>query len=142
MTTNNAAPEASAYTIENEEFNVDERPLQTTSTTSDVIGSGWDSAETLSTPVNTEFPTEFKQTETPQIIKFIDQNGPFATYKLHFLQGKVGKKGYLCLNAKGGNNCPLCSVLQHRDRAQSLHHDVHPQLDLLPHHLHLAPVCQ
>ena len=38
-------------------------------------------------------------------------DGPFASYKLHFLQQKTtGKRSYVCLQ----NNCPLCEILKHR----------------------------
>lgn len=89
-----------------EDFDVDARPEQTTSS---AVQAGWDAAEKL-TPQSGDFPVEFKHSEDIQVIKFLDQDGPFASYKLHFLQQKQGKKSYVCLGA----NCPLCTVLGHR----------------------------
>ena len=88
-----------------DDFNVEDRPAQNTST---VVQSGWDAAEKL-TPTG-DYPVDFKASETFQVIKFLDTSGPFASYKMHFLQNKVGKKSYVCLGA----NCPLCVVLKHR----------------------------
>jgi len=93
-----------------EDFDIDARPAQATST---AIGSGWDSAESL-TPPSRDFPTEFRQSETPQLIKFIG-DGPFATYKMHFLSQKTsGKRSYVCLDPMNGKNCPLCTLLNHK----------------------------
>ena len=113
MTANKTVPSADNYIVEESEFSVDERPAQATSTSS-VVASGWDAAD-LATPQQSEgFPTEYKHSEQPQVVKFLDQNGPFAVFKLHFLAGKPGKKSYICLNTNGQTNCPLCSVLHHK----------------------------
>lgn len=87
-------------------FDVDARPEQTTST---AVQAGWDAAESLTPPAG-DYPVEFKHSEEIQVIKFLDQTGPFASYKQHFLQNKPGKKSYVCL----GNNCPLCVKLGHK----------------------------
>jgi hypothetical protein len=94
------------YTVENDEFSaeaLDARPAQSTST---VIKSGWDSAFT-STPTKADYPVEFKFLDNKaQIIKFLDQSGPFAIYRQHFLTQKTeGKRSYICLE----KNCPLCN---------------------------------
>lgn len=89
-----------------EDFDVTARPTQESSTS---VKSGWDAAESL-TPASGDYPIDFKHSDEIQIVKFLDQTGPFASYKMHFLQEKQGKKSYVCL----GNNCPLCSVLGHR----------------------------
>ena len=89
-----------------DDFDVTARPEQNTST---AVKAGWDAAEQL-TPPTGDYPVDFKHSEEIQIIKFLDQSGPFASYKMHFLQQKQGKKSYVCL----GNNCPLCTVLGHR----------------------------
>ena len=72
------------------------------------VQSGWAAAEQLTT-ASGDYPTEFKFTDGEfTVIKFIDQNGPFAIYKQHFLQQKtVGKKSYVSL----GPNDPLCTKL-------------------------------
>jgi len=93
-----------------DDFNIDARPLQDTST---AVGSGWESAESL-TPPSKDFPTEFRQGEKPQLIKFIG-DGPFATYKMHFLSQKTsGKRSYVCLDPMNSSNCPLCTLLNHK----------------------------
>jgi len=89
-----------------DDFDVNARPEQSAST---AVGSGWDAAEALTTPTG-NYPVDFKHSEEIQVVKFIDPDGPFATYKQHFLNGKPGKKSYVCL----GDNCPLCTVLNHR----------------------------
>jgi len=100
--------EADSYLVD--DSSVDERPAQTTSTpASSIVQEGWGAAETASAP-SEGYPVDFKQSETPQVIKFIDPDGPFAVYKLHFLQNKPGKKSYICI----GEKCPLCTVLKHR----------------------------
>jgi len=91
----------------NSEFDVDARPSQAAST---AISSGWDAAEKLTAPSG-DYPIEFKHNEDFQIIKVLDPDGPFASYKLHFLQQKTsGKRSYVCLQS----NCPLCDILKHR----------------------------
>jgi ethanolamine utilization microcompartment shell protein EutS len=84
---------------------VDDRP-ETPS--SNAVQSGWAAAEQLTT-ASGDFPTEFKFSDGEfTVIKFIDQTGPFAIYKQHFLQQKtVGKKSYVSL----GPNDPLCTKL-------------------------------
>ena len=83
---------------------LDARPAQASST---AVQSGWDAAEALVTS-NGDFPVDFKFNDGEfQVIKFIDQSGPFAIYRQHFLQQKaIGKKSYVCL----GSNCPLCRL--------------------------------
>jgi hypothetical protein len=102
---------ASDFVSEEENFSVDDRPTQKAPT---AIVSGWEAAEELTPRTEFTFPNEFKQSETPQIVKFIGDNGPFASFKQHFLVGKPGKKSYVCLNIKGNNDCPLCNVLHNK----------------------------
>lgn len=84
---------------------IDERPA---TPSSNAVQSGWAAAESLTT-VSGDYPTEFKFNDGEfTVVKFIDQNGPFAIYKQHFLQQKtVGKKSYVSLGA----NDPLCTKL-------------------------------
>jgi len=106
-------PTEDKYTVANnfgEDFDIDARPAQATSA---AIGSGWDDAEKL-TVVSSDFPTEFRQSEQAQLIKFIG-DGPFATYKMHFLSQKTsGKRSYVCLDPKNSVGCPLCVKLSHK----------------------------
>ena len=104
--TNDFVPTADEFAIENTP-NVDERPEGATET---AIASGWSAGDKM-TITSTEFPTELKLNEKFQLIKFVDQDGPYAVYKQHFLQQKTeGKRSYVCLE----NNCPLCTVLNHK----------------------------
>ena len=99
-------PDATTYgKVEDESFSVEDRPTQSTSSTA--VQSGWEAAEQLVT-AQTEFPTEFKHSETFQLIRFIDTAGPFANYRQHFLKEKTeGRRSYVCI----GDNCPLCLKL-------------------------------
>jgi len=106
----NNAPEfvsANAYVADD----LDERPSQQTSTSDSNVMSGWDAADTLSTASN-DFPTEVKFEDGKHLVfKFLDENGPFAIYKQHFLKQKTsGKRSYVCIGA----DCPLCVKLQDR----------------------------
>jgi hypothetical protein len=89
-----------------ETIDLDARP---SAPTSGAVASGWSSADSFSA-TNNDYPVEFKHSETPQVIKFLDSDGPFAVYRQHFLTGKEGKKSYICL----GSNCPLCTELGNR----------------------------
>ena len=101
----NNAPDAASYLADD----IDARPSQATATSSSVQ-SGWDAAGSLST--SGDFPTEVKFEENKhQVFKFLDENGPFAIYKQHFLKQKTsGKRSYVCIGA----NCPLCVKLEDR----------------------------
>lgn len=114
MAVNRAVEEEKFETIvEDETFDVDARPVQATSSAT-AIGSGWGDAEEL-TSNTSKYPEEFKQSETPQVIKIVDGDGPFAAYKMHFLSQKTeGKRSYVCLDPKTGAGCPLCTVLGHK----------------------------
>jgi hypothetical protein len=100
------APNAENYWVEED---VDARPAQATATSTSVQ-SGWDAAESLT--VTSDFPTEVKFEDAQhQVFKFLDEAGPFAIYKQHFLSQKTkGKRSYVCIGAK----CPLCIKLQER----------------------------
>lgn len=71
------------------------------------IASGWKAAKKLREE-SSDYATDFKLTEDPQLIKFIGDE-PFAVFKQHFLREKDGKKSYVCL----GKGCPLCDELGH-----------------------------
>lgn len=88
-------------------YMVNERPEQGSTTT---VQSGWDAAVKMA-PVATGYAVEYKHSEKPQIVKFLDQNGPYASYKLHWIQEKTsGQKSYVCLQS----NCPLCNILKNK----------------------------
>ena len=48
------------------------------------VQSGWDSADALLRQDTTEFPTDFKFSEEPQLIKFLEV-GPFRVYVQHWI---------------------------------------------------------
>jgi hypothetical protein len=93
------------YATENDEFSIDsiaDRPSQSTAT---AVKSGWAAAEIA--PAG-DYPTEFRFNDGFQVVKFLDEDGPFAVYKQHFLQQKTeGKRSYVSLGA----NDPLCVKL-------------------------------
>jgi hypothetical protein len=99
------APDAASYVADD----IDDRPQQATASSTSVL-SGWDAADTFTT--SSDFPTEVKFEEGKHLVfKFLDENGPFAIYKQHFLKQKTsGKRSYVCVGA----DCPLCVKLQDR----------------------------
>jgi len=108
MGVNTSTPDASTYgQAIDESFSVEDRPTQTT--TSTAVQSGWDAAEQLVT-TPTEFPTEYKHSESFQLIRFIDTAGPFANYRQHFLKEKTeGRRSYIWDGS--GPEDPLASLL-------------------------------
>ena len=85
-----AVDRTETYVPENDEFTIDARPAQSTSS---AIQSGWAAAEIQ--PAS--YAEEFKFSEgSYQIVKFLDEDGPFAIYKQHFLTQKTeGKRSYI-----------------------------------------------
>lgn len=108
MGVNQTAPDASTYgQVMDEALTVEARPVQTSQATS--VQSGWEAAEKLVT-VSVEYPTEFKHSESFQLIKFIDLAGPFANYRQHFLKEKTeGRRSYVWDGV--GPNDPLETIL-------------------------------
>lgn len=95
------------YLPETDEFAVADSSLSArpSQSGSSAVLSGWDAAEKTTSG---NYPTDFKFGDKPQIIKFIDLNGPFAVYKQHFLNQKTtGQRAYISL----GPNDPLCVKL-------------------------------
>ena len=96
------------YVTTEDDFSVDARPQAAASETATAVASGWAAADVQNAPSG-DFPVEFKHSEDYQLIKFVDEGGPFATYSQHFLKQKTeGRRSYVCV----GDNCPLCSKLQ------------------------------
>lgn len=66
------------------------------------VSSGWDAGDSLNAPSALKVYAEdfkFKDGEY-QVVKFLDQEGPFAVYKQHFLQQKTeGRRSYVSLGA-------------------------------------------
>ena len=77
------------------------------------VQEGWDAADALLKTDNTEFPTDFRFSEEPQLIKFL-QDRPFATYQQHWIDRPKGKKSFVCM----GDGCPLCEILGDKPRGK------------------------
>lgn len=100
-------PEVDEFSIENAEENLDARPDSSTSS----ISGGWGAAEATIKPK--EYTNDFKVSEKPQLIKFLDPDGPFAVYSEHWLDEKTeGQRSYTCLEA----GCPLCIKLDNKPK--------------------------
>jgi hypothetical protein len=100
-------PEVDEFSIENAQTNLDSRPNGALPT----LASGWGAAEETIKPK--QFTNDFKPTEKPQLIKFLDQSGPFAVYNEHWLDEKTeGQRSYVCYGA----GCPLCTTLQNKPK--------------------------
>lgn len=77
------------------------------------VQEGWDAVDALLNNETTEFPTDFRFSEEPQLIKFL-QDRPFATYEQHWIERPKGKKSFVCL----GDGCPLCELLGDKPRGK------------------------
>ena len=77
------------------------------------VQEGWGAAEALLNVETTEFPTDFKFSEEPQLVKFL-QDRPFATYEQHWIERPKGKKSFVCM----GEGCPLCEILGDKPRGK------------------------
>lgn len=96
------------YLPEQDEFAMTTEPItaRPTQSSSAAVMSGWEAANKTTSAGN--YPIDFKFGDAPQIIKFIDPNGPFAVYRQHFLTQKTsGQRAYVSLGA----NDPLCTKL-------------------------------
>lgn len=77
------------------------------------VQEGWGAAEALLNVETTEFPTDFKFSDEPQLVKFL-QDRPFATYEQHWIERPKGKKSFVCM----GDGCPLCEILGDKPRGK------------------------
>ena len=77
------------------------------------VQKGWDAFDsTISAPVG-DFPTDFRFTEEPVLIKFLEDE-PFAVYEQHWIERPKGKKSFVCI----GDTCPMCDILGDKPRAK------------------------
>lgn len=76
------------------------------------VQKGWDAVDDRIQPVG-DFPTDFRFTEEPQLVKFLEDE-PFAVYEQHWIERPKGKKSFVCI----GDNCPLCDVLGDKPRGK------------------------
>jgi hypothetical protein len=93
------------------ELEADSEDLQPTVGTT--VQEGWDAAEALLKVETSEFPTDFKFSDEPQLVKFL-QDRPFATYEQHWIERPKGKKSFVCI----GDGCPLCEILGDKPRGK------------------------
>jgi len=77
------------------------------------VQQGWDAFDSLVQENTSEFPTDFKFSETPQLVKFLEDQ-PFASYEQHWIERPKGKKSFVCI----GEACPLCDVLGDKPRGK------------------------
>ena len=66
------------------------------------VQQGWDAVDALVMAPSSDFPTDFRFSEEPQLIKFLE-DAPFAIYEQHWIERPKGKKSFVCL----GDNCRL-----------------------------------
>lgn len=71
------------------------------------VQAGWDMADRFLKPKKDggAFPTEFKITEKPQLVRFLE-DAPFMVYEQHWINRTEGKRSFVCLGA----DCPLCTI--------------------------------
>lgn len=71
---------------------------------SSAIQSGWDAALKSVSTKTAGYTNDFKFTEDPQLVKFLDAE-PLAVYSQHWIE-RPGKKSFTCLVEE----CPLCGI--------------------------------
>jgi len=77
------------------------------------VQQGWDAFDSLIQENSSDFPTDFKFSESPQLVKFLEDQ-PFASYEQHWIERPKGKKSFVCI----GEACPLCDVLGDKPRGK------------------------
>ena len=78
------------------------------------VQEGWGAVDALLNAPTSEFPTDFRFSEEPQLVKFL-QDHPFATYEQHWIDAiSKGKKSFVCI----GDGCPLCEILGDKPRGK------------------------
>jgi hypothetical protein len=89
---------------------------------SSTVQSGWAGAQKLfannATKPQNKTAWEFKVTEEPQVIKFLDADPiPFVQ---HWVPSRSGRKSFLCIDPDGSDrNCPLCKIFTRETREMS-----------------------
>ena len=77
------------------------------------VQQGWEAAEALLTETSGDFPTEFRFSEQPQLIKFLE-DGPFRVYEQHWIERPTGKKSFVAL----AENDPFTDILGSKPRSR------------------------
>lgn len=80
------------------------------------VQSGWAAAlAALETKSNGDYPTDFKFSETTQLIRFLEDE-PFDIYAQHWIE-REGKKSFTCLQTQRiDEQCPLCDIVGDQPR--------------------------
>lgn len=80
------------------------------------VQAGWGAAAALLTKKKDgEYPTDFKFSETTQLVRFLE-DGPFDVYAQHWID-REGKKSFVCLQTpRIGEDCPLCDIAGDKPR--------------------------
>jgi len=92
---------------------LDEDSESATAKVGTTVQQGWDAFDTLVKSETSEFPTDFRFSESPQLVKFLEDQ-PFASYEQHWIERPKGKKSFVCI----GEACPLCDVLGDKPRGK------------------------
>jgi hypothetical protein len=77
------------------------------------VQQGWDAFDSLVQENSSEFPTDFKFSESPQLVKFLEDQ-PFASYEQHWIERPKGKKSFVCI----GETCPMCDIIGDKPRGK------------------------
>lgn len=99
-------------TVESSAY-LDEDSEDTTPKVGTTVQEGWDAFDSIVKSETSEFPTDFRFSEEPQLVKFLD-DAPFASYEQHWIDRPKGKKSFVCI----GDACPLCDVLGDKPRGK------------------------
>jgi hypothetical protein len=102
-------PQLDEFSTENIESTFESTLEERPGVSDSIIKSGWKAAEETIKP--REYTKDFVVSETPQLVKFLDEGGPFAVYNAHWLdEKKEGQKSFVCLE----EGCPLCLKLSNK----------------------------
>jgi hypothetical protein len=77
------------------------------------VQQGWDAFDSLVQENSSEFPTDFKFSDEPQLVKFLEDQ-PFASYEQHWIERPKGKKSFVCI----GDTCPMCDIIGDKPRGK------------------------
>lgn len=105
-----AKPEVNAKNFKSELAEDSETAKPKVGTT---VQNGWESFDELLNrqATSSDYPTDFKFTEEPVLIKFLE-DAPFKTYDQHWIDRPKGKRSFICV----GDDCPLCDLLGDKPR--------------------------
>jgi len=106
-------PTDTSVYVEDEQSFLDVDSEDATPKVGTTVQQGWDAFDTLVKSETTDFPTDFRFSEEPQLVKFLEDH-PFASYEQHWIERPKGKKSFVCI----GESCPLCDVLGDKPRGK------------------------